>query len=37
VNTIYKHNFDKPYETEFIKVTKKVLPLIIRHKRKKKK
>lgn len=33
VNTIYKHNFDKPYETEFIKVTKKVLPLIIRHKR----
>ncbi len=33
VNTIYKHDFSKPYETEFVKVTKKVLPLIIRHKR----
>ena len=36
VNTIYKHDFSKPYQTEFIKVTKKVLPLIIRHKRKNK-
>ena len=36
VNTIYKHNFDKPYETEFIKVTRKELPLIIKHKRKNK-
>ncbi len=36
VNTIYKHKFDKPYQTEFIKVTRKELPLIIRHKRKNK-
>jgi len=36
MNTIYKHDFSKPYETEFIKVTKKVLPVIIRHKRKNK-
>ena len=36
VNAIYKHNFDKPYQTEFIKVTRKVLPVIIRHKRKNK-
>mgnify|MGYP006322579929 FL=1 len=36
VNTIYKHDFKKPYQTEFIKVTKKVLPVIIRHKRKNK-
>ena len=36
VNTIYKHDFSKPYQTEFIKVTRKELPLIIKHKRKNK-